>query len=72
MVGIERAIRVCQKYFQPKPSLARIPERLREPPGRCESLPFKLSLDPLEELLDVWFAVVQSMQAFVRLFSPAS
>ncbi len=65
MIGIERHIRVCQKYFQPKSPLARILERLREPPCRREPLPIKLPRDPVKERLDVWLAVSQPMRALV-------
>ena len=65
MVGIERHIRVRQKHFQPKPSLARVLERLRERPRRREPLSLKLPRDPVKERLDVWLAVSQPMQALV-------
>jgi hypothetical protein len=65
MIGIERHIRVCQEYLQPRPSLAGILERLRKGPSRRETLPLKLPRDPFEERLDVWLAVSQPMQALV-------
>ncbi len=56
MIGIDRHIRVGEKYLQAHTPFAHIVERFDEWIARREPLALKLPIDPVEEYLDLRFA----------------
>ena len=62
MIRVDRHVRVCEEDLQPRASLVHVVQRADEGRGRGEPVRLKSPIDPVEERIDVRFAVRQAMQ----------
>ena len=64
MVGVDRDIRIGDEHLEAQPAGFGIDQRLDERMSGREPLAFELALDPVEEDLELGFAVGEPMELF--------